>query len=407
MPMIARLQSIYGLVQGLRKSDLEFFLGHFTSSKLIFKTQFILTLADYMLCNIRRTIMKLIFTKDLVPGMLMGKDAKDGNGFLKLLTKGTILNQSQINYLKKWGLSFLCIEDPVEETEGKGVAVSMTKEEFQKIYQQTLNQIANTFQHIKKFKEVPIAEMQELADQKIMLLVETIGALEYLQDIRSHSEHTFQHSLNVAIVAGILGKWCDYKGAKLKNLILAGLLHDIGKLAVPLSILDKPGRLSAEEFKVIKSHPQKGYEMVKADAGVTEDVKMGIWQHHERIDGSGYPRGLAGDEIYAGAKIISIADVYDAMTTDRVYRNKMTPFEALDIVADDMFERLEPDICLTFLDNMRDYLVGSSVKLSNGQKAKVIAFNARDKYFTKPIVCMRNGKLLDLQSAEVCIVGIS
>lgn len=351
--------------------------------------------------------MKLIFTKDLVSGMCTAGEIRDRAGFLKLLSKGAVLNQTQINCLKKWGLSCLCIEDTLADAKGKGIAVSMTKEEFLAIYQQTLCCIAEAFKHIKKFDEVPIAEMEEIAGQKVMLLVGTISALEYLQEIRCHSEHTFCHSLNVAVVAGVLGKWCNYKGTELKDLILTGLLHDIGKMMVPLSILDKPGRLSAAEFEIIKQHPQNGYQMVKEDDRIPHNVKMGIWQHHERLDGSGYPLGLTGDEIYAGAKIISIADVYDAMTSDRVYRPKMTPLEALDIIADDMFKSLEPDSCLTFLDNMRNYFTGSCVDLSNGQTAKIVAFNARDRYFTKPVVRMPNGNFLDLQRVQVCIVGMN
>ncbi|CQR70311.1 Cyclic di-GMP phosphodiesterase response regulator RpfG [Sporomusa ovata DSM 2662] len=349
--------------------------------------------------------MNLIFTKDLVPGMCTGRDVIAGDGFIKLLTQGAVLNQSQIDSLRNWGVPAINIDDPTEKMQEKVIAVHMTKTEFAKGYTETIDKIVHAFRHIKKFREVPIAEMQELVDQKIILLAETIGVLEHLHDIRCYSENTFNHSLHVAIITGILGKWCNYRGTELKKLILTGLLHDIGKLVVPLSILNKPGRLSAEEFAAIKKHPQDGYQVLK-DARIPENIKLGIWQHHERLDGSGYPLGLIGDEICAEAKIISIADVYDAITSDRVYRRKMTPFEALDILADDLFEKLEPVFCLTFMDNMRDYLIGSSVILSNGQKADIIAFYARDRGFTKPVVCTQNGKLLDLQQEELCITGV-
>jgi len=349
--------------------------------------------------------MNLIFTKDLVPGMCIGGDVIARDGFIKLLTQGAVLTQSQIDSLRNWGLPSIYINDSTEKMKDKVIAVHMTKKEFAKGYNDTLDKIVHAFGHIKKFREVPIVEMQELVEQKIILLAETVGVLEHLHDIRCYSDNTFNHSLHVAIIAGILGKWCNYKNAELKNLILTGLLHDIGKLIIPLSILDKPGSLTDEEFAVIKKHPQEGYQMVKDDARISKNVKLGIWQHHERLDGSGYPLGLVGDEIYGGAKIISIADVYDAMTSDRVYRRKMTPFEALNILADSMFEKLEPAACLTFMNNMGDYLTGSNVALSNGQKAKIIAINARDRYFTKPVVCMQNGRFLDLKKTDICIEG--
>ena len=349
--------------------------------------------------------MNLIFTKDLVPGMCTGGDVIAGDGFIKLLTQGTVINQSQIDSLRNWGVPSIYIDDATEKIKGKVIAVHMSKTEFTKGYNETIDKIIHAFRHIKKFKEVPIAEMQELVDQKIILLVETIGVLEHLHDIRCYSENAFNHSLNVAVISGILGKWCNYKGTKLKKIILTGLLHDIGKLVVPLPILNKPGRLSDEEFAVIKKHPQAGYQLLK-DTQIPENIKLGIWQHHERLDGSGYPLGLSGDQICAEAKIISIADVYEAITSDRVYRRKMMPFEALDILAHDMFEKLDPALCLTFMDNMRNYLTGSSVILSNGLQAKIIAFYARDRCFTKPVVCMQNGKFLDLQKEELCITGV-
>ncbi|MBP2635373.1 MAG: rpfG 14 [Firmicutes bacterium] len=348
--------------------------------------------------------MNLIFTKDLVPGMCVGEDVIAEDGFIKLLPQGAILTQVQINSLRNWEIPSIYIDDTSEWTEGKAIAIHMTKKEFIHGYRETFDKVVHAFRRIKKFREGSIAEMQELVDQNIILLSETIGVLEHLQDIRCYSENTFNHSLNVAIIAGVLGKWCNYEGRELKNLILAGLLHDIGKLFIPLPILNKPGLLSEEEFAIIKQHPQAGYQVLK-DATIPEGVKLGIWQHHERMDGSGYPMGLVGDEIYAGAKIIAIADVYDAVTSERVYHCKMTPFEALDMLADKMFERLEPVACLTFISNMKNYLTGSSVVLSNGQKAKIIAFNARTGYFTKPVVCLQNGKLIDLQKTDIWIAG--
>lgn len=345
--------------------------------------------------------MNLIFTKDLVPGMCTGEDIISKRGFIKILAQGAILNQSQINRLKAWGLPFIYIDD--NTTKDVNIAVNLTKTEFTKGYHETIDKIVHAFKHIKKFKEVPIVQMQELIDQKIILLVETIGVLEHLHDIRCYSEYTFNHSLNVAIIAGILGKWCNYQRAELKDLILAGLLHDIGKLSIPLSILNKPDRLSAEEFVIIKSHPQESYQLIK-NTQISESVKLGIWQHHECLDGSGYPLGLIGTEICSEAKIIAISDIYDSITSDRVYRHKMTPFEALDLLADSMFKKLEPNACLTFIKNMCNYFTGSNVVLSNGVKAKIIAFSAKDNCFTKPVVYAQDGKFLDLQKEDLCII---
>lgn len=346
--------------------------------------------------------MNLIFTKDLLPGMCISEDILGGDKFIKLLTQGVRLNQTQIDKLKNWTLPSIYVDDSAEKTDSS-FDVYLSKTEFIDGYNETIDQIIHAFRDTRKLGDVSIAKMQELIDEKIFLLIETIGVVDYLHDIRCYNEYTFNHSLNVAIFAGILGKWCNYKGTKLKNLILAGLLHDIGKLFVPLSILDKPEFLSEEEFAVIKKHPQTAYQLLH-DTPLSENIKLAIWQHHEYLDGSGYPLGLSGDQICPEARIVTIADIYDSITSDRVYRSKMTPFEALDILAADMFTKLDPSVCLTFIDNMRHHFIGNKVILTNGEQAKIIAFATRNTRFTKPVVCMQDGRFIDLQTKDLCIV---
>jgi putative nucleotidyltransferase with HDIG domain len=348
--------------------------------------------------------MKLIKTEDLVPGMKAAGEVTDEDNAVKLLSKGARLTLSQIAGIRNRGVEFLHIAEAEWEEQAPGSATA--KADFMKAYVEVINGVIKAFRHIRKFQEVPINEMQKLAEQRIASLVETRGVLDYLQEIKRYSADTFQHSLNVAIIAGLLGKWRHYKGVALNNLILAGLLHDIGKLAVPLPILDKPGKLSDEEFSVIKQHPRAGYQLVKEYGQVAEGVKLSILQHHERADRSGYPAGLSGEQIQAEAKIIAIADIYAAMTSDRVYRRKVTPFAALEEIAGQMFARLEPEVCLTFLEKIRDHLTGSRVVLTNGQTGRVLAFDGGGKYAAKPIILMADGLVVDLKQTDIHIAKI-
>ena len=240
--------------------------------------------------------MNLINIKDLIPGMCIAKDIKDHDRLINLLSQGTVLSQSQIDRLMNWKLYSIDIKDATKKTTEIPIAVHITKDGYINMYRETIDKIFHMFTYIKKFKKVPTDDLLELVDQKIILLVNTMGALEYLHKMQGYNDHTFYHSLNVSVIAGIIGKWCNCKGTELKNLILSGLLHDIGKLLVPLSILDKPGRLSDDEYTIIKIHPQKGYQMIKDDGHIPKNVKVAIWQHHERLDGSGYPRGLTCDK---------------------------------------------------------------------------------------------------------------
>lgn len=340
--------------------------------------------------------MRRVSTKDLTPGMFVGREVTSGDGVV-LLDCGVRLTNAQIAYLQNWCVPYIYVDDSKGGTETKPEGVRLTAGEFLEKYVETIEIIKHAFQRIRYFNEIPVLQMRELADQRITLLAETVGVIEYLYDIRLHSDYTFQHSLNVAIITGILGKWRNYRGKALKNLIFAGLLHDIGKLSIPLTVLDKPSKLSCGEFEVIKQHSQAGYRLVEACDLIPDSAKLGILQHHERLDGSGYPYGTTGGGIHDFAKIIAVADIYDAMTSDRAYRRRLTPLSALEAISEQMYEKLETGICMTFLDNMRDFHSGNSVLLSNGQRAKIIVLNSRNRYWTKPVVCDANGTLIDLQ----------
>lgn len=349
--------------------------------------------------------MKKLSVQDLVPGMIVDREVISEEGVV-LLERGTRLTPWQITNLRSWQIPHILIDETQPLIENVASPSSLSAAAFLGEYVRTVDAIRHTFEHIRVFREVPVLEMEELVDQRITLLADTVGILDYLYEIRLHSDHTFQHSLNVAIVAAVLGRWRKYQGAELKNLILAGLLHDIGKLFVPLTVLDKPDTLSAREYEVIKRHPQEGYKLVHGEQRLAEETKLGILQHHERRDGSGYPAKLVGDEIHPYAQIIAIADIYNAMTSDRAYRRRMTPLAALEAISEQMHEKLETGVCLTFLDNMRELFTGNSVILSTGQRAKIIVLNTRDRYWTKPVVCIPSGMMLDLQKEEISIVEL-
>lgn len=211
----------------------------------------------------------------------------------------------------------------------------------------------------------------------------------------SEMDYTFRHTVNVAIVSGLIGRWMGIKEHQLHDLVLAGLLHDIGKSQIPRELLIKSSQLSLEEMDTLKTHPNHSYNMIDIEA-FSNDVLLGVSQHHERMDGSGYPNKLLGKSICLNARIIAVADVYDAMTSNKFYRKAETPFMVIEELFKEMFDKLDPHICSVFLKNIKERLVGKLVRLSDGSEAKVAYIEGEG--FAEPVLQTEDGKRIQLTS---------
>lgn len=221
--------------------------------------------------------------------------------------------------------------------------------------------------------------------------------VKFLCDIKSHDDYTFEHSLNVAFYSAMICKWMSLDGRKAENIIKTALLHDIGKAHIPIDLLNKKEELCSEELKLIQNHAIYGYNIIKDIVSLDSDVKLGVLLHHERVDGSGYPYKYSGKQLNINSKIVSIADTYDALTSDRVYRDKCTPFMALNILMTEGLNIYDIDIMNTFVNNLVYHYIGSKVLLSSGETAKVIHIPMHN--ITRPIISV-NSKLIDLSKDD-------
>jgi len=191
-------------------------------------------------------------------------------------------------------------------------------------------------------------ELLNQTKEIIVMSENPIRTFHMMHKIRKYDDATFIHSLNVAILCNMFGHWINMPQDDLDVLTLAGLLHDVGKMKIPEEIIKKPGILTEEEYTEIKNHPRRGYNLLKP-MKLDERIKKVALMHHERCDGSGYPDGLWGDQIDEFAKIVAIADVYDALTSARVYRGALCPFEVINMVVEqDGDKRLIQSICIRF-----------------------------------------------------------
>ncbi|MDT8900571.1 HD-GYP domain-containing protein [Anaeroselena agilis] len=312
-----------------------------------------------------------------------------------LLNENTVLTDSMLALLKTWQIQSLYVKEIIREGGHNISGFGSEQEAFGRNYADIVRTLKDVFEKTRYFKEVPLGQVQELADQTIESLVNATGVISHLASVRAADDYTFRHSLNVGVIAGLLAKWLKFRGKGLREIVLAGLLHDIGKTQVPLEILNKPGPLSGEEMAVIEEHPIKGYKLIEDTDLIPQSVKLCVLQHHERLDGSGYPLAIAGKEIADYARIIAVADVYDAMTSRRVYRGALTPFSVIAEIFAEMFIRLDPAVALPFISHVRDSLVGFLVRLSDGTEARVVYLD-KDRP-AQPVVKLAGGDYIDLE----------
>lgn len=342
-------------------------------------------------------------------GMTLARDIFTGNGKL-LLSQGVKLTNQCISSLRKRECPFVEVvyDEHVNlhtEFRCKKNRTVGSKAIFEALYQETVQIIKGAFETIRLSNHLPLDVIHRLVDSHIGPLINTYGAMEYIQNVRVHCDYTYRHSINVAIISGILGKSIGLKKSQLEDLIMAGLLHDIGKITVTLDILNKPGKLTEEEMTLMKTHPANGYQFLLQYSQLAEPVKRGILHHHERNDGSGYPEGLTKNQISYYGKIVAVADIYDAMTTDRVYRKKLTPFCVAETLVEQMYNQLDPNLCLVFLDNIKSCLSNSIVSLSNGKRGEVVYLH--NTPIICPIIKLVDGTVLDLgKNRDISILDV-
>jgi putative nucleotidyltransferase with HDIG domain len=224
----------------------------------------------------------------------------------------------------------------------------------------------------------------EIVDTLVQKSEANRNIINAIMQVRSIDEYTYYHCMNVSMLAMMIARWMNLDEKTVRDCTEAGLLHDIGKAKVPVEILNKPGKLTDEEFQEMKRHSEYGYMMVCERHDIDHQVAISILTHHEKEDGSGYPLGLTGDKLNLISKIITVADIFDAMTANRTYKYKDTPFKVFELMQHNSFGVLNPQVLNAFLSNITHYYIGAKVKLNTGEIGEVIFMNRLD--FSRPVV---------------------
>lgn len=270
-------------------------------------------------------------------------------------------------------------QEPKEKVQADPTAVNFSK----KLKDDAVKAAKQLFAQDITTQELSSTSAEMSNDITETVLSAGINANICIQDLRVTDEYTYQHSVDVGVLAAQLAKKLGWSREKVNMAAQAGILHDIGKKHVPLEILNKPGRLTDDEFAIMKLHPVYAYKELMPIREMANEIKLGAFEHHEKINGKGYPRGLSGNQISEIAQVLAIADVYDALTSKRAYKEGMSSARAVGIMSE-MMDGFNQKFFVAFLNCITLYPIGSHVICTDGFSYKVEKHN--QGHPTKPVV---------------------
>jgi uncharacterized domain HDIG len=304
-------------------------------------------------------------------GDMLANDVYGASG-LKLVNGDTVIDAFVIEKLKQFGIEHIRIYER-EEREAQTEQEAYSKQ-MEGSYRKNTDEVKQIINRLATGEKLDPETVTAATDQVYNDLSSNTGMniLFFLSQIKDKNDYTYQHSVNVAFYSMLLAKWLDMGEEEVKNAARAGLLHDIGKSRVPLAILDKPDKLTDEEFKIMMMHPMLGYKMLEEGGYENEEVKNAVLMHHEHMNQTGYPKGIPEKTIGMLARIVTVADVYDALTSDRAYKKRMHPFAVFDLFLHDADNLFDSSVATKFVNNMALFFTGADVMLNNGDEGKIV-----------------------------------
>ncbi|MDD2510808.1 MAG: HD-GYP domain-containing protein [Syntrophomonas sp.] len=334
--------------------------------------------------------MRRVSIYELDPGMVVAQAIFNSEGRV-LLHAGVQLNENYIHGLQKAGIVSVYIRDELfDESDAVNDIIS------EKIRLKAIKTLKQSFVLMEKQHQLNLHAVKNIVDEIIDEIMQNPNILVNLSDIRSFDDYTYAHSVNVGVLSIMSGINLNYKQSQLKELGIGALLHDIGKIKIDKNILNKPDDLSREEFNEVKRHAKAGFDILRQHSELSLLSAHIAFQHHERWDGQGYPRQLAGEGIHEYARIVAVADVYDALVADRPYRPAYSITQAISILKRMTGLFLDPQCVKAFLYNIAVYPLGSLLELNTGELGTVVDINRKTP--AQPVVKVlydRNWRMID------------
>lgn len=345
----------------------------------------------------------------LVPGCILLRDV-NGKTNRPIIPKNTELTEKHITVLHKFlvehvdvsnllnnGAPFKpdSIDEKTESPESEST-INFFQLPFKEHYLYVVNEYKKLFKSWRNKKTI-----ESLAVRNLILplfdRMDEIGSEVYtLHQYANKKDYFYHHSVSVSVLSAYLGKKMGYQKGEWLQIGLAGLLSDVGMVKLGDFAFNKEGVLTNEEKLEIRNHPTYSYRMVEHISSIPYAVKLAVLQHHERKDGSGYPLGLSQDKIHGFARIIAVCDMYHAMTSDRIYREKQSPFKVIEELQKDQFSKLDPRVVQVFVDAIANFSIGTKVVLSTDQVGEIVFIDQKQP--TRPIVRLDNGEIITLSN---------
>ncbi len=320
--------------------------------------------------------MRQIKISNCEPGMVLGKAIFNDNTVL--LEAGALLSKTYIERLRDMGFTEIYIEDDISND----LVVHDVVNEATR--QEAIYFIKKTMENYSSMELINSAEAIEIVNKILDEILTLDDIIVNLMDIKTCDSYTFAHCVNVCILSIITGLKLKLNNEQLKELGIGALLHDIGKLMIPTDILLKKAALSNSEYEIVKQHSILGYNIIKKLPLISEFSARVALEHHERFNGKGYPNGLVDDEIHLYSRIVAITDIFDALTSNRIYRKKISTNQAIEYLTVMAAPTLDSTVLNCFIEIIPPFPVGTGVILNSGEKGVVIGLNKNLP--TRPVV---------------------
>lgn len=371
-------------------------------------------------------MLKAFAVRSLLPDMIVGRTVYEGETDAVLIEGGTVLDRGMINLLKEKEVASVYVdEDSIlaavqkekevkKKREGPDAPAgfhitalperdAVIDEKYEEDYKFVYGEMKKLFLDAADTGRLNMDILQPLmASPRLRdLYKEGATAVSMIYSMDQEGDYNLHHCVHLAILCGLMAKWMNLSGIDRQNLVLAGLFLDIGKQFIPKDILDKKGKLTEEEFDLMKNHVVDSFKLVEGSplAG-RSDLMNGIIQHHERSDGSGYPSGLEGAQISTFGRVLAVLDSYDAMASSRAYAQKRSPFEVFKILYAEVLDgRLDSEYAVLFMRKLNAALNGCWIRLSDGTAGRIVYID-ESRVTAMPVVQLVDGGFLDLNTVK-------